>query len=683
MSLHSFFNPVSIVVIGVSDNPKKVGYLVAKNCIEQGYKGELYFVNPKHDTLLGKKVYKSIADIDKPIDLAVLALPADISLGLLDELHTKGVKNVVMYAAGFKETSSEGQEKEELLIKKAAQYGMTILGPNCLGFVSTVSQANVTFLKYPAPKGNIGLISQSGALGSLMVDYLVNHKNFGFSYLVSLGNKSVIDESHLLEFLGEDQDTQVIAMYLEDVKDGERFKKTLASVTKKKPVVILKSGATEAGSQAAVSHTGSMMGDDAVYSSVFRQFGAIRADKFYEFMSLLKIFSYGRIPSSKDILILSNAGGIGVLLTDDLVKNDMSLVTISEDMKQEIIRSMGGDKISVHNPIDLLGDASAFDYKQAIASTIQQNQVGAVMILLTPQANTEIAETAKVIGQAAEHFDKAIYPVFMGEKSVGNAHALFEEMKIASFFSYDSLPLALAKILRYEKWKRMQADMGSQPVIQTHNPFQIPENKKLLNLEESMDLVHSSGIPAIALYLIKSVEDLIKKADELGYPLVAKIASETITHKTDVKGIYTNITNEKSLFHAWDSLTAITGEKKIYIQQMAHGYELIVGGKRDRVFGPVMLVGLGGIYAELLKETVHYIYPLSLKEFHAQLEKTKLLKLIRGFRSRKPLSVEDLYDIVMRVGMLLHTNPRISEIDINPLMVDEGQPIAVDGRVVL
>ncbi|MFH0773012.1 MAG: acetate--CoA ligase family protein, partial [bacterium] len=583
MDLHTFFNPSSIAIIGVSENPKKVGYLVAENLIRQGYKGDIYFVNPKFTTLFDRPVLKDIKDIGKPIDLVVLAVPADAAMHLLDDLKTIDVHNVVLYAAGFKEAGVEGALKEQNLVMKAKQFGMTVLGPNCIGYVSTISQANVTFLKNPAPKGNIGFISQSGALGSLMVDYLVGHENFGFSYFISLGNKAVLDECDLLRFLKDDPNTQVIAMYLEDVKRGEEFKQILEETTKTKPVVILKSGSTVEGSKAAGSHTGSMVGDDMVYTTVFEEYGAIRAGQFFEFMSILKIFSFGRQPTSKDILILSNAGGIGVLLTDELIKNKLELVTVPEDVKETIKKNMGGDKVTIHNPIDLLGDASAFQYRQAIASTIQQKHIGGVIVMLTPQANTEVEETAKVLIEAQTAFSKPIFPIFMGEKSVGQSHFLFEKAKMASFFTYDFLPSALAKITHYQD-HILHKTANVKKQIEESKRMTIPK-KNVLTPFETNQVLSSAGISTVSLIQASSGEEVLSIAREIGFPLVMKVASEKITHKTEVKGVRVNIQNEKELMNEYHDLCEATNETHIYLQKMMKGHELIIGAKRDPQFG--------------------------------------------------------------------------------------------------
>jgi acetyltransferase len=690
MNLQNFFNPQSIAIVGISENPKKVGYLVTQKLVKQGYKGEIFLVNPKYTTLFNYPVYPNLTAIGKKIDLVVLAVPANVAIIILDEIISLRIKNVVLFAAGFRETNQDGLELEKILIAKCQANQIALLGPNCIGYVNTSKNINTTFLKHVAPQGNIGFISQSGALGSLMVDFLVTRKNLGFSYFVSLGNKAVIDESDVLEYLKEDQATQVIAMYLEDVKRGEKFKQMLWETVKKKPVVILKSGATLEGSKAAISHTGSMLGEDQVYTTVFDQLGAVRARSFLEFMALLKILSFQKKPISKEIMILSNAGGVGVLLTDELIKNKLSLVTVSEATKAEIIKTMGGEKITLHNPIDLLGDAKAFDYQSTITATLKEKNIGAVIVLLTPQANTEIAETASVIAQAQANFDKPIYPIFMGEKSVGNSHLFFEENKIASFSSYDYLPSALAKILDYQNTiliNQNQSKITSE-IVQEFAYKEIDSLIKsaqgpILNLISSIEVIKKTGIPVSDLYLVDNKQTLLNKAQEIGYPLVAKIVLDKITHKTEVKGVIANIQNQDELISAYVNITKITHTSACLLQKMITGYELILGVKRDPNFGVLVLVGLGGIYAQLWQEMVNFIYPFSQEYFTKQIAQSKIQAFIKGFRGLPLLDIKKLFIIASRLGYLANKFSQIKEIDINPLIVNEDNFFAVDARIVL
>ncbi len=700
MDLNKFFHAHSIAIVGVSSNPQKVGHLVAKNMIAQGFIGDLYFIHPTEKELLGKPVYSSLSSIPHKIDLVVFAVPAEVVINSLEEVVKLGCKQVLIYAAGFKEMNNdEAHLHEEQLQQKIKEYGLTVLGPNCLGFINTQKGINATFLKDTAPKGNIGIISQSGALGSAFVDYLNAHKNNGISHFISLGNKSVINESDCLEFLAEDVNTTVIGMYLENVVDGNRFREVLTKVAKVKPVVILKGGSTSAGSKAAMSHTGSMVGDDAVFEAAVHQSFAMRVHSYGDFQMLLQLFSFGRIPSSKHILVLSNAGGMGVLLADALIDKGLSLVTISETTHKKIIKAFEeSTKITIHNPIDLLGDASAFDYERAIASTMKEKDVGAVVILLTPQANTEIMATAKVIADAQHAFGKnakyfkPIYPVFMGETSVKQAKDFFEQEEMASFYQYDQLPYLLTHILNRKETLEMPPiqPMDLSNISLTSHDLDIKtillENngKPYLNQVDSLKLLAFSGLKTAKTYHVTSEENIKTVIQNEGYPLVAKIASDKITHKTEVKGVITGLNSWEEVFEAYTNLANLSESgKECYMQKQYSGHELIIGAKRDITFGTVVMVGLGGVYAELLHEVVQFLYPFSYDYFAWTLQKTKMKKLVEGYRNSEPLDVKQVYQAALHVGMLMEKYSSIKEIDINPLMIQGENTIVVDGRIIL
>lgn len=693
MDLQTFFNPASIAIIGVSHDKKKVGYLVASNMVEQGYEGKLYFVNPKGGEILGKQVHKTLASIKSPIDLAILAVPANVALATLEELHKREIKNVVLFAAGFKEIGNEGMDREKELIEKCAEYGITLLGPNCIGYVNTVLKVNTTFLKHTVPEGNIGFISQSGALGSVLVDELVARSHLGLSYFISLGNKTIIDESECLEFLAHDENTQVIGMYLEDVKDGEKFKKTLARTTLIKPVIILKSGSTEEGSKAALSHTGGLAGDDSIYTSLFKQSGAIRARDYIEFTTLLQMFSFDRVPTSDSVLVLSNAGGCGVLLTDEIVSENLSLVTVSNHTKNDLSKVFGeSKKITVHNPIDLLGDASAYDYEKAITSTIQERDVGSVVILLTPQANTEILETAKIIVKAQQGFEKPIYPVFMGKDSVQVAHDHFEKHGVASFRYHEYLVHAIGKAVRYKNYLSNHAGHVDHYPYSERNEdvtksiskiLEKNKEKPFLNLEDSIEVCKLAGVPVTHVSHVQTEKELKEAIKELHYPLTMKIASDVITHKTEVKGVYTNINGLTEAEKILETLLAVKGSKGAYVQQQTSGYEFFIGGKRDLNFGIVLVVGLGGIYTELFKETANRVFPFSQLDFISMLKETKMYRLLSGFRGSPPVDIGIVYECVFKVGQLMSDFGAIKEIDINPLFVQPDSVTAVDARIIL
>lgn len=689
MNLDRLFSPSSIAIVGVSYDQKKVGHLVAKNLLDQGYQGEVYFINKDAaGDILGHKVYKHIEEIQKPIDLAVLAIPATPALAYLEELHTVGIKNVILFAAGFKEIGVEGQENEKMLLEKCRSYSLNVLGPNCIGFINTHLGVNTTFLKQTSPKGNIGLVSQSGALGSVMVDYFASHTNLGFSYFVSTGNKSIIDESDVLRFLANDENTSVIGMYLEDVKDGKKFTDTLKKVIQKKPIIVLKSGSTAEGSKAALSHTGGLVGDDQVYSAVFIQHGVIRAHRFNEFTELLKLYSFNRVPKTSSIVVLSNAGGIGVLAADEMVQNELVLQPVPESLQEKIVAAGSTKKIILHNPIDLLGDATVFDYTHALEVLKDDQDIGALCVLLTPQANTEVEKIAVEIGRMQEDSHLQIYPIFMGEKSVTSSRALFEQKKIASFTTFDNLPFCLHQILWQQEFihhsgtLEVKGEMG-EVSDDIKKILDGNKDKSFLNLGDSMEVMKQSGAAVLDLHSVFSPEELKVTAEQIGFPLALKILLDTVTHKTEVSGVITGIKTEDELLMSYEKMMSTGQSNGVYLQKMAKGFEVFLGAKRDPNFGVVIVVGLGGIYTELLKDVSYRVFPFSQDEFMAMIRETKLYRLFAGFRGSRPVDATQVYDTITRIGMLMNQFPQIKEIDLNPVFASSDGITIADCRVIL
>ncbi len=686
MGMEKLFNPESIAIVGASHKPEKIGYLVAKNMKEQGFSGKVFYINNHYKgKILGHPVYSSFTEIREDIDLVLFAIPAEFIAGYFASMKKKNINYAVVLSAGFRESGKKGMVDEQNLLVEAQKNNIIFLGPNCLGFVNTTKKINLTFLKNSSPVGNIGFVSQSGALGSMMVDHYRAHHNLGFSYFVSLGNKSMVDESGVLEFLAGDEKTQVIGLYLEDVRNGEKFKKTLKNITRKKPVVVLKAGKTKEAAKAAISHTGSMVGDDEVFDGLCRQYGVIRADNMTEFLTILKILSFDQLPKSKNILCLSNAGGLAVLLTDELVKNDLILETISETMEKKLKKTSLAPKMNIHNPIDLLGDASAFDYQQVIEVTTREKDVGAVIILLTPQANTEIKKTTSVIIAAQKKINKPIYSLFMGEESIEGSHLAFEKAHIASFYKYDYLPSSLKKILFWQEYKQEKPQDESFILEKLDYEAKKKEGKimKKYDLSASLDLMKELGIPVVENFLVKSQEELKKIKTKINYPCVAKVVSEKITHKTDVGGVLINIDSYEELAKDVKKMLLLAPAASVMIQPMVTGYELIVGAKRDFVFGVVLSAGLGGIYAELLKNISYRIFPFNYAEFKKMISETAAGKLITGFRGQKAVNDKLIYEIMIKIGYLMTDNLEIKELEINPLIISSKQIFAVDARVII
>lgn len=707
MDLKKLFSPASIAIVGVSHDEKKVGSLVAQNLLLQRYKGEVYYINKSGGTIKEKRVYTSLTEIKKNVDLVIFAVPGDVTILLIKEMKTVKAYHAVIYAAGFKETGKEGSRLEKKLIDEAKAQGVTFLGPNCIGYVNTKDSVNTTFLKYPASKGNIGFVSQSGALGSMLVDIFLGHINLGFSYFISIGNKTILDEADMLEYLLQDKETKVIGMYLEDIHNPGKLKEILLHNSSQKPIVVLKSGRTRIGSRAAVSHTGGLIGDDDVYSAFFSQCNMIRADSIDEFITILSLYSFGRIPLSRSILVLSNAGGAGVLLTDELIKNNLELVTVSEATKNRIIRSFGASKkVTINNPIDILGDASAFDYKEVIEATLAEKDVGAIVVLLTPQANTQIKETAEVILQAQSHFKRPIYPIFMGDVSVAESVAFFEKNTMVSFTSIGFFSSALRKIRKQQeygtnasrertKWvekKELDRVIGLlRKHTEGHDVFKneqkigkllsLYEMKDFVSLDDSMKIMELAEISIVPLIKFSTKNEIKTKGVSLSYPVVAKIISDSVTHKTEVKGVITHIHNSQELETAFTSLSE-KGSKGCFVQKQIDGYEIFIGVKRDAQFGVVAVAGLGGILAELLQDVCYLIHPFTIEEFEYTVRHTKIAKLEKGFRGKPPLNLKYIYEPFAILCSIMETFSRIQSIDVNPLCVQEKSAYVIDGRIV-
>ncbi|GAB4219247.1 MAG: acetate--CoA ligase [Candidatus Microgenomates bacterium] len=680
----NFFSPNSIAIVGASNNYFKVGYLVVKNLIDQGYEGEIYLINKKGGEILGQNVYQSLRDIKKPVDLAVLAIPADGVLELIDEIGELGIKNVLIFAAGFKESGQQGQQRERMLLEKINKYQINILGPNCVGFVNTKNNINLTFLKGKVKKGNIGIISQSGALGSFLVDYFNKRENLGFSYFFSVGNKTKIDEIDLLHFLAEDKDTKIIGCYFESIENGEKFKREIIKISQKKPVVILKSGKSQEGAKAALSHTGSMVGDDDVYEAVFSQTGVIRAENLDEFLLILKIFSFEKAPVSDRLLILTNAGGIGVLMVDEAIKNGFRIVLISEEIKNKIIEKLpNASRISIHNPIDLLGDASSKDFEIVLNEALENINFDSIIVLLTPQANTEIEKTTQVIIEAQSKTKIPIYPVFLGGKSVQLSLDDFDKNRVVGLESFYFLPKAIKKILSYQQWLKrkkeinLDFDLTKEQQDNINLIFKNTDNE-FLNVSRTFKILKILKLPVVDLAEIKSIDEI--KNYRLNYPVVAKINSDKISHKTDAGGVILNINNLQDLEKAYLKLSQI--DNNVVVQPMIKGDEYIFGTKKDNIFGTVVIFGLGGVYTEVFKEIIKLVYPFTYEDFLIKLEEKKFYKLLKGVRGKKEVDLKKVYEVLLKLAFLTDNFP-ISNIDLNPVMIKEEELYIVDGRVVI
>jgi acetyltransferase len=696
--MKELFKPRNVVIIGASREPGKVGHAVLRNIIESGFKGEVYPVNPRADKVLGLNAYKSVLEVPGDIDLAVIVIPAQAVLDVMEECGRKGVKYAVVISAGFKEIGGEGIEREGKLIEIARKYGVRVVGPNCLGIIDLHTPLNASFASIPETKGGIAFISQSGALLSAILDWAPK-AGIGFSKIVSLGNKADLNEVDFLTYLGEDPETKVILLYLESIADGRRFIEVGSTVTRKKPVILLKGGITEAGAKAALSHTGSMAGGITALKAALRKAGIIQVSSVSELFDMAIAFNSQPIPAGSRVGIVTNAGGAGVVISDLLVSRGLKLAEPSR-YTVDYLRSVLPPVASVYNPVDVIGDAKADRYGVAIEALLRDPNIDSLLVILTPQVVTEPEETAKVIVELSRRYpSKPILAIFMGGGKVEKATRILIENNIPV---YDMPERAVTAVLGLSNYRELRELLTK--ALEYVEVFDVDKEKALEIIEEvrrqgrrvlleheAKEIVRSYGIPVVLTKLAVSEDRAVEIARKLGYPVVVKISSPDIIHKSDIGGVITNLKSDDEVAEAFR--TVISNARRyvptasIYgatVQKMVpKGREVIIGATKDPVFGHLIMFGLGGIYIELFKDVSFRLAPLSIYEAKEMITETKAYTLLRGFRGEPPADINSIINILLRVSKLVTDIPQIVEIDINPLFVYEIGAIAVDARIII
>ncbi len=699
--MSSIFNPRSVAVIGASRDPTKVGHTVLKNIINSGYKGRIYPVNPKADEILGLKSYKSVSEIPDEVDLALIAIPAPSVLEVAEECGKKGVKNLVVISAGFKEIGGEGIDRERALVNIARKYEMRVLGPNCLGFIDMHTPINASFSAVTPRKGRIAFVSQSGALITAILDWSIK-KGIGFSKIVSLGNKADLDEVDFMQIIGEDTDTKVILLYIEAIERGQKFVEVAQQVVRKKPIVVLKGGVTEVGARAVMSHTGAMAGGFTAYETAFRKAGILIANTLDEVFDYAIAFSTQPLPNTKNIAIVTNAGGPGVIAADHSLKMGLRLATFSPDTINKL-RAKLPPAAAIYNPVDVLGDARADRYEYAIDTVLSDEGVSGLIVILTPQAMTEPVETAKVIVKLSKKYpDKPIAAAFIGGDAVSEAVDILTKEGIPVFDFPERAVLALSGLSRYreyvdflEKAISRQVRFYDVDIAKTRDIIKAVRNegRKVLLEIEAKELMRSYGIPTPPTILARTEDEAVEAANKLGYPVVLKISSPQILHKSDIGGVIVNIKSEAEVREAFRTIIErarrYAPKAVIYgvtINRMIpSGKEVIIGVTKDNVFGHLIMFGLGGIYTNIFRDVSFRLAPITPDEAMEMIKETKAYQLLRGYRGEPPSDIASIVNIILRINQLVQDFPEIAEIDINPLFVyNEGEgSIALDVKVVL
>jgi acetyltransferase len=691
-----FFNPGSVAVIGASTNPTKLGYAVLENIIKSGFQGQIYPVNPGADEILGHKTYASVLDVPGPVDLIVVLVPTKFVPGVMTEAGKKGVKGAIIITAGFRETGPDGIKREQELLAIARQYGIRIIGPNCLGLIDTYAPINASFAEGMPDQGSIAFLSQSGALCTAILDYALAEQ-IGFSHFVSVGNKADVDEETLYSAWAEDDKTNVIIAYIEGIKDGPKFMQVARNTARKKPVIAVKSGRTASGSKAVSSHTGSLAGSDAAYDAAFFQSGVLRADTVQQLFDYATAFAYQPIIKGNRIAIVTNAGGPGVMATDALEAQNLVLAELKPETEEALAKVLPA-AASTHNPVDVLGDARADRYKAALDIVLQDPGVDGLLVILTPQTSTDIAETAQVLYEISNVSHKPITSCWMGKKEASKGIEILARGKVPNYPFPERAISALGAMYRYAQW-RQQPEMklesfdADKQVVSDLFARVRQDGRTTIGDSEAQDILKAYGITTPLSSVAATPEEAVAYCAEIGYPVVMKIASPDILHKSDVGGIIVNVKTPDEVRKAFATLIerakAAKPEAEIWgaqIQEMVtNAREIIIGMNRDPQFGPLVMFGLGGIYVEVLKDVTFRVAPMSRQQATEMVEAIRSYKLLTGVRGQAPADLDAVVDAILRVSQLVSDFPEIAELDINPLLVrDQGKgAVAVDMRLIL
>ncbi len=689
----AFFTPDSVAVVGASGEPGKLGYIVLDNILQYGYQGKIYPVNPNAKEIMGLRAYARTTDIPDPVDQAIIVVPSRAVPGVMRDLGEKGVKKAVVITAGFKEIGLAGLKLENEVKEIAREYGIRFLGPNCLGFIDTSISLNASFAFGMAKKGNIAFLSQSGALAQAILDW-TQVSGIGFSKFVTLGNKADINESDLIEAWESDPTTSVVIAYLEGISDGTRFRKAALALTRTKPLILVKAGSTAAGSRAASSHTGTLAGFDAAYNAVFKQTGILRAGSVEELIDFALVFANQPILPGERIAIVTNAGGPGIMASDAIEKAGLKLTQFNKETVDKLRASLP-PTANIYNPVDVVGDAGADRYKIALDTVLADPNVDGALILLTPQASTEVEKTADVIVDAAARSGKAIVTSFMGGPAVTRGINTLTERKIPNYPFPERAVESFQAMKHYREWlsrkpeeiRRFEVDRARAKAVIDQA---VKDKRRTLSDVEASQIIGAYGIPLPPSRLARDVTEAALFAGEIGYPVVMKIASPDILHKTDVGGVKVNIATPEAARNAFiqiiDSATRLMPQAQVIgvdIQAMVRGREVILGMSRDATFGPLLLFGLGGIYVEVLKDVSFRVAPITATDASEMIHEIRSIPLLTGVRGERPADIPAVVDALLRLSQLVTDFNEITEMDINPLMVLETGKgaIAIDTRM--
>ncbi|MGB5986974.1 MAG: acetate--CoA ligase family protein [Desulfobacterales bacterium] len=709
--LDAIFNPRSVAVVGASTTPGKVGHDIFANILRGNYQGVLYPVNPNARAIRSVRCYPTLSDIPDDLDLAMIILPPPLALMAITEGIEKGLKGVVIVSAGFREVGAEGRAIEDRIVAICQEADIRLVGPNCLGVINPLPQVslNASFSARMPKAGNISFVSQSGALCTAVLDF-AQDRDFGFSKFISIGNKADVDELDLLRYFHHDLDTEVIMIYLEELRRGAEFIQAVKEITsgnRPTPILVIKSGRTMAGAQAAASHTGALAGSEAVYDSIFQQSGIIRVESINDLFDFASTFAYKnqstlgkfrrKIPDGNRVAIVTNAGGPGIVATDMTISSGLQLAQFKEETIEALASHLPA-AASLHNPVDVIGDATQDRYENALAAVIRDEGVDGALVILTPQSMTNALGTAEAIVRIARRTHKPVLCCFMGIIDVSQGAKYLQENGIPVFRFPESAARAFGTIYQYSQWLNRQIyaqfDLrhdvaGAREIIARC----LEEGRTQLGELEGLDILKCYGFTVLPTRLAVTAEEAAQVAREIGFPVVMKIVSPQILHKSDANGVKVGLQDEDQVKSAFETMLADARAYRsdaeirgVLIQQMAQpGREVILGANRYPVFGPLIMFGFGGIFVEVFKDVAFRLAPIGRNEARRMVRQIKGYKLLQAFRGQPACDVETIERCMVSLSDMVVNHPEIRELDLNPMLVHptaQGATVA-DCRMIL
>jgi len=700
-NIESIMNPRSIAVVGATNRPGSVGLAVFRNILSAGFEGVLYPVNPKAKSVQSVKAYPKLVDIPDEVDLAVVIVPAEIVCSILEEAGQKQVKGAIVISAGFKEVGGHGVELENCLKEMVGKYGIRLVGPNCLGVINNSEKVrmNASFATKMPKAGNIAFISQSGALCTAVLDY-AEGRDVGFSKFISFGNKADVNEIDLLRYLKDDPDTDVIVMYLEDITHGRAFLETAREITWQahKPMLAVKAGRSAEGARAAASHTGSLAGSDNAYDAIFYQSGIQRVEGVAELFNYAHAFAKQPVPKGNRIAIVTNAGGPGIMATDAAIRHNLKIATLSEETEKKL-KQVLPPTASIRNPVDVIGDATHERYEAAIRHTLMDENVDGAIVILTPQAMTDILETAEIVPRVAKDIDKPVLCSFMGIVDVSEGIRYLEKHGIPNYAFPEAAVRSMASMAFYgnllslekREVRRVAADRDTASVVIEKKLT--GKDRYYMSEKEANEILQCYGFPVLKSVLLKDSSQVDDAAEEIVFPVAMKICSPDIVHKFDAGGVRLKIETKEEARKVFEEIIASVKKFKpsakidgVIMERMAKGgVEVILGAVRDPKFGPLCMFGLGGTFVGAIKDVTFRLAPMWEISSEIMIRSIKAYSILKGVRGAPPCDIDSIKDCLLRLSQMVSEHPEVAELDINPLIVyPEGQGCVVaDSRILL